>query len=174
MGFGLLLTLSACRSRSGGDDAGRAQSTLDAGRPSPVLAIRIEARLADGGVVRLPLDSSNAAVLPVTQSLDVIANLPPHNFRLRILDEVDRALASDDVPEQSTDGLRYHIALLAPLRSGHRYSVLLDAQSGATFDDGSGQALNEQRLEFRTEGEREKDAPVKRASKRRHRRGDDP
>jgi hypothetical protein len=34
--------------------------------------------------------------------------------------------------------------------------------------------LNEQRLEFRTEGERERDAPAKREVRRRHRRGDSP
>lgn len=143
----------------------------DAGVPRTLL-IQIEVRLADGGVIREPLDSSNGAVLPVTQTLDVTANFPLHNYRLRILDELDRALASDDVPDEAGTGLRYHIALLAPLRAGHRYAVLLDAQSGATLDDGSGVALNEQRLEFSTEGQRDKDAPAKHPSKRRHHRGD--
>lgn len=143
----------------------------DAGAPRTLL-LQIEAKLPDGGVIRESLDSSNGAVLPVTQTLDVTANLPLHNYRLRILDELDRALASDDVPDETGTGLRYHIGLLTPLRPGHRYTVLLDAQSGATLDDGSGVVLNEQRLEFRTEGERERDAPAKRPSKRRHRPGD--
>jgi hypothetical protein len=168
----LLVTASACRSRPSTRDAGVAVQLprFDAGSPH-VLLLVIEATLSDGGVVREPLDTSNSALLPPTQALEVTANLPLHNYRLRILDELDRALASDDTPEETGTGLHYHIALVAPQRSGHRYTVQLDAQSGATFDDGSGVALNEMRLEFRTEGERGKDLPAKRTSKRHHHRG---
>ena len=169
--FALLLALSACQSRPAVHDAGLppSQANRDAGS-TIALELQVEARLPDGGVARASLDSSTVALLPVTQSLDVTASLPLHNYRLRILDELDRALASDDSPEETRGGLRYHIALLAPLRSGHRYTVLLDAQSGATLDNGNGVALNEQRFEVRTEGEREKDAPVKSPAKRHHRR----
>ncbi len=118
----------------------------------------------------MPLDPTTPPVLPVTQSLDITGNFALHNYRLRILDELDRALASDDLAEETQVGLRYHIALLAPLRSGHRYTVLLDAQSGATLDDGNGAPLDEGRFEFRTEGEREKDAPTKGPAKHHHRR----
>jgi len=102
--------------------------------------------------------------------LDFIANLPLRNYRLRIFDEVDRALASDDVPDESPSGLRYHVRLLAPLRAGHHYTVALDSQTGTTLDDGTGSALTEQRFEFHTEGERAKDPPVKRGPSKRHRR----
>jgi hypothetical protein len=165
----VLVAVSACRSRPSAEDAGSMSQppSHDAGAPRTLL-LQIEARLPDGGVIRDSLDSSNGPLLPVTQALDVTANLPLRNYRLRILDELDRGLVSDDVPEETGTGLRYHIGLLTPLRSGHRYTVLLDAQSGATVDDGSGVALNEQRFEFRTEGEREKDTPAKRPSKRRH------
>jgi hypothetical protein len=170
----LLIALSACQPRSGAWDAGQPSlpGNVDAG--SPTLSLQIEVRLADGGMVRAPLDPSMAALLPVTQSLDVTANLSLHNYRLRVLDELDRALASDDVPEETPGGLRYHISFLAPLRSGHRYTVLIDAQSGATLDNGSGMALNEQRFEFHTEGERDKDLPSKPPAKRRHRRTNGP
>jgi hypothetical protein len=171
----LLLALLACQSRPGVHDAGNplASASTDAGS-TLTLELQLEARLADGGVARAPLDSSTVAVLPVTQSLDVTGNLALHNYRLRILDELDRALSSDDVPEETRGGIRYHIALLAPLRSGHRYTVLLDAQSGATLDNGNGVALDEQRFEFRTEGEREKDTPAKRPPKRHHRQSGGP
>jgi hypothetical protein len=171
----LLLALQACQLRPGVHDAGSplASASSDAGS-TRTLELHLEARLSDGGVTRAPLDSSAVAVLPVTQSLDVTGNLALHNYRLRILDELDRALSSDDVPEDTPGGLRYHIALLAPLRSGHRYTVLLDAQSGATLDNGNGVTLDEQRFEFRTEGEREKDAPGKGPPKRHHRRSGGP
>jgi hypothetical protein len=171
----LLLVVPGCRSRPSPVDAGPTTASVPADAGSRVvLELRVEVQLPDGGVAQTLLDASTAAVLPVTRAMDVVVNLPLHNYRLRVLDELDRALASDDVPEEFQGKLRYHIALLAPLRSGHRYTVLLDAQSGATFDDGSGAALNEQRFEFRTEGEREKETPSKHPVKRRHRRDEGP
>ncbi|HMK73642.1 MAG TPA: hypothetical protein VK454_09910, partial [Myxococcaceae bacterium] len=136
----------------------------DASVSSPPVALEIglEIPLPDGGVLRRQLDPSAAVVVPVTRLLELTANLPLRNYRLRLLDELDRALASDDVPEELPSALRYHVTLLAPLRPGHRYAVLLDPQSGATLDDGQGRPLPEQRFEFRTEGERERDPPPKR------------
>ena len=173
LALGLALAMGSGCPRRTLVDAGTASPTafLDAGAPVVSLTLAIELRQPDGGVLRVPLDPSAAALLPVTQVLDFRANLPLHNYRLRIFDEIDRALASDDVPEDVPEGVRYHVRLLAPLRAGHRYTVALDSQSGTTFDDGKGAALNEQRFEFRTEGEREKDAPLKHGSPKRHRRG---
>lgn len=169
-----LAVACGCRPRSEtvAADAGP-PAHADAGGPPVELQLRIEVKLSDGGVVRELLDPAAVILLPVTQALDVTANLPLHNYRLRILDELDRALASDDTPEVMSTGLLYHVAFLSPLRSGHRYTVLLDAQSGASLDDGSGVPVAEKRFDFHTEGEREKEAPGNRsASKRHHRRKD--
>ena len=144
-------------------------ASVDAGPPAVTLTLVIEVQQHDGGVLRLTLDPSAAPLLPATQVLDFVANLPLHNYRLRVFDEIDRALASDDVPEKVPGGMRYHVKLLAPLRAGHRYTVAVDSQTGTTFDDGRGSALNEQRFEFRTEGEREKDTPVKHGPPKRRR-----
>jgi hypothetical protein len=168
------IVASGCRSRSEIVDAGALRQPVRVdGGGALVLQFRIEVQLSDGGVLREPLEPLGGPLLPVTQALDVTANLPLHNYRLRVLDELDRGLASDDIPEETPAGLRYHVVLLAPLRSGHRYTVLLDAQSGATVDDGRGGALNEQRFEFRTEGERERDLPAKKSQSKRHRHRND-
>jgi len=165
-------TGSGCHPRPSAMDAGAALPTsADAGPPAVTLRLAIEVQQTDGGLLRVPLSPSAVPLLPATQQLDVTANLPLHNYRLRILDEIDRALASDDTPEAVPGGLRYHVKLLAPLRAGHRYTVALDSQTGTTLDDGTGSALNEQRFEFHTDGEREKDPPVKRGPPKRHRRG---
>ncbi len=154
-------------------DAGTAvlATPLDGGPPVVTLTLAIEVQQPDGGLLQVLLDPSAVPLLPATQVIDFTANLPLHNYRLRILDEIDRALASDDIPQEVPGGLRYHVKLLAPLRPGHRYSVALDSQTGTTLDDGTGSALNEQRFEFHTDGEREKDVPVKRGPPKRHRRG---
>jgi len=159
---------TACAPKPGPPDAGHGL-LIDAGSPV-VLELQIELRLPDGGTIREVLGPSPGPMVPVTQELFVTANLRLRNYRLRVLDEVDRALASDDIPEGTVAGLRYHISLLSPLRSGHRYTVLLDAQNGTNLEDGTGRTLDELRFDFHTAGEREKDTPVKRkpAKHKRH------
>ena len=142
-------------------------AVIDAG-PRVPLALDLLVDLPDGGTERHALLGLETPVVSPARQLLLESNRPLHNVRIRVLDESDRALESDDVPEESATGLRYHIGLLHPLEPGHRYAVLVDAQSGATFDDGFGKEVPEQRLEFRTGGEREKPKPAPPKRKRRH------
>ena len=148
-------------------DAGATAVVPDAGPVVP-LALDLLLDLPDGGTERHALLGLETPVVSPARQLLVESNRPLHNVRIRVLDESDRALESDDVPEESATGLRYHIGLLRPLEPGHRYAVLVDAQSGATFDDGSGKEVPEQRLEFRTGGERERPKAPAPKRKRRH------
>jgi hypothetical protein len=147
-------------------DAGVIVAVLDAGPTAP-LALDLLVALPDGGTERHALLGLETPVVSPAQRLVLESNRPLHNARVRVMDESDRALESDDVPEESTTVLRYHIDLLRPLEPGHRYAVLVDAQSGATFDDGTGKEVPEQRLEFRTSGERERPRPAPTKRKRR-------
>ena len=149
-------------------DAGVTVAVLDAG-PAVPLTLDLLVALPDGGTERHALLGLETPVVSPVQRLVLESNRPLHNARIRVMDESDRALESDDVPEESTTLLRYRIDLLRPLEAGHRYAVLVDAQSGATFDDGSGKEVPEQRLEFRTSGERERPKPAPPKRKRRHR-----
>jgi hypothetical protein len=136
-------------------DASPVVLVVDAGLRIP-LAIDLVVTLADGGTERHALLGLETPLVSPARQLLVEANQPLHNVRIRVLDESDRAIASDDAPEEMPGALRYRIELLAPLEPGHRYALLVDAQSGATFDDGSGKEVPEQRLEFQTSGERER------------------
>ena len=156
------------RPRPPAPDAGPAAAVVDAGPVVP-LALDLTIALPDGGTERHALLGLETPVVSPSRLLLVESNRPLHNVRIRVLDEQDRALESDDVPEETPGALRYHIDLSKPLEPGHRYAVLVDAQSGATFDDGSGKAVPEQRLEFRTGGERERPKPPPPHRKRRHR-----
>jgi hypothetical protein len=149
-------------------DAGATAAVLDAG-PAVPLALDLLAALPDGGTERHALLGLETPVVSPVRSLVVESNRPLHNARIRVMDESDRALESDDVPEEGMTSLRYRIDLLRPLDPGHRYAVLVDAQSGATFDDGTGKEMPEQRLEFRTSGERERPKPAPPKRKRRNR-----
>ena len=136
-------------------DAGPPLAVVDAG-PLVPLAIDLVVELPDGGSERHALLGLETPVVPPARQLVVESNRALRNARIRVLDESDRALESDDVPEESPSALRYHVDLLKPLEPGHRYAVLVDAQSGATFQDDTGKEVPEQRLEFRTSGERER------------------
>ena len=146
-------------------DAGRA---VDAGPITP-MTLDLVVNVPDGGVERHALLGLETPVVPPARELTVESNRALRNVRIRILDEADRALESDDVPDESGPTFRYHVLLLGPLEAGHRYALLVDAQSGATFQDGAGKEIPEQRLEFRTSGERERPGPApSRKRKRRH------
>jgi hypothetical protein len=164
----LVLAVAGCpRPPPAAPDAGPPVAVMDAGPVVP-LAIDLVIELPDGGTERHALLGLETPVVPPARQLVVESNRALRNVRIRVLDESDRALESDDVPEEKPDALRYHIDLLRPLEAGHRYAVLVDAQSGATFEDGTGKDVPEQRLEFRTSGERERPKPPPTRRKRRH------
>ncbi len=168
--WALALVATGCpRTQPAAPDAGPVAAVVDAG-PTVPLALDLLATLPDGGTERHALLGLETPVVSPSRQLLVESNRPLHNARIRVLDESDRALESDDVPEESPTAFRYHIDLLKPLEPGHRYAVLVDAQSGATFDDGSGKEVPEQRLEFQTSGERErpKPPPPHRKKRRQH------
>lgn len=148
-------------------DVGATVAVVDAGPVVP-LTLDLLVDLPDGGTERHALLGLETPVVSPTRQLLVESNRPLHNVRIRVMDESDRALESNDVPEETSTSLRYHVELLHSLEPGHRYAVLVDAQSGATFDDGSGKEIPEQRLEFRTGGERE--APKKASPGKKRRR----
>ena len=148
-------------------DAGPPVAVVDAG-PAIPLVLDLVVGLPDGGIERYALLALETPVVPPSRQLLVESNKALHNARVRVMDESDRALESDDVPEEGPGSLRYRIDLLRPLEPGHRYAVLVDAQSGATFDDGTGKEIPEQRLEFRTSGDRERPKPPPQRKRRRH------
>jgi hypothetical protein len=145
------------------------QAAFDAGPPPPALEVTLRAKLVDGGVLEVPLDSDRQAELDPAVRLELQANLLLRNPRIRIFDEADRALISDDGLEDSPDGTRYRIDLGAPLKSGHRYAVVIDPETGSELVDQHGRSHPEQRLELRVSGEKEKPPPPPPQRKRRRR-----
>ncbi|HZN91626.1 MAG TPA: hypothetical protein VFB81_02950, partial [Myxococcales bacterium] len=61
---------------------------------------------------------------------------------------------------------RYRIQLPTPLKAGHRYALVLDAQTGSAIADSAGRLYPDQRLEFTIAGAREPDSPPKKKNKR--------
>lgn len=139
----------------------------DAGEPPPPeLVFTLQAPLLDGGTAIVPIGSGTQPELEQASSLEISSNLPVENYRIRVFDEVDRAMVSDDVAEETAAGLRYQIAFPTPLKTGHEYTVIISPQTGPAFTDSLGRTYTELRQTFRIAGEKEKPKPTRRRRRR--------
>jgi hypothetical protein len=137
----------------------------DAGTPASA-----DAGTTDAGVTleTLELRAGERPSLPPVQDLTVLVNRGLRNARIRIFDEADRVMASDETLDAGPASITDQIHFLEPLIAGHRYLLVLDPQDGDQVRDENGQPVAEQRLEFATSGERP--PPVKKAPPRKRRR----
>jgi hypothetical protein len=123
------------------------------------LEVTVLGHIPDGGTVLLELAENERPLVPPLQALELVGNLPLTNYRVRVFDEVDRALVSDDTAESLDGGFRYQIDLPEPLRTGHRYVLSIDAETGNDVEDAWGRHHPEWRRNFQVEGERQRPAP---------------
>lgn len=148
-------------------DAGAPTAVVDAGSPHRELALSLKALLPDGGFAPVELQPHSRPLIDSTRKLELSTNVALRNHRIRIFDEADRVMISDD--QGSDEGTDYQITFHDPLKPGHRYTLVLDAQTGSSFTDDHGNAQSEQRLEFQVSGEKEK-APARKATAKKRRR----
>lgn len=164
-----VLTLCACPKK---DTEHAELPQADAGQlllPPPV-EFTLRYTLPDAGVEAIPVGGSEKPSIDPTQRLELGTTMGLRNFRIRLFDEADRAMISQDSVEEDPAGLRYQIALPQPLKLGHRYALVLDAQTGASVLDTEGRMVPDQRFEFAIAGVKEKAAPPVAKSKRPRRR----
>ena len=172
------LVVAGCPKPSTPDaDAGvlPAESELDAGldaQPAPAASFTLQYERSDaGGLDTIPLvgaDEGRPLIEP-TSTLELRSTLALRNYRVRLFDEVDRAMVSDDAAEESAQGLLYRITLPTPLKTGHKYTLVIDAQSGTSMTDSQGRELPDVRIPFQVSGEKEKPAPPPKKQKQRRR-----
>jgi hypothetical protein len=156
-------------------DAGLPPAELDAGLaeqpPAPASFTLQYARSDAGGMDTIPLVDADEArpLIEPTSTLELRSTVALRNYRVRLFDEVERAMASDDTAEESPQGLLYRISLPAPLKTGHKYTLVIDAQTGTSMTDSQGRELPDVRIPFQVSGEKEKPAPPPKKQKQRRR-----
>ena len=163
----------ACRTRGAPDAGSRlAAPEIDAGVALPSLTLTVRAMMPDGGSVMMAMEPTMAdrTVIDAAVAFEIAANVVLRNYRLRLFDEADRALISDDEARDLPRGTVYRILLPSSLKRGHRYSLLLDAASGAELADVLDRAHGDRRLELLVSGDKEKPAPAKKAKKKHKKR----
>lgn len=144
----------------------------DAG-PGPA-SFTLQYALADAGMESIPLvgEEEGRPLIDPTSTLEVRGTLALRNYRIRLFDEAERAMVSDDTAEESPNGLLYRISLPTPLKSGHKYTLVIDAQTGTSMTDSQGREVPDIRIPFQVSGEKEKPAPPqppkKKQKQRRH------
>jgi hypothetical protein len=142
-------------------DGGVTEAPQDAGPAEPPpAAFTIRYQLNDGGMEAIPLAVDERPTIESTSVIELRSSIGLRNYRIRLFDEVERAMVSDDSAEEASDGVTYRISLPTPLKSGHKYTVVLDAQTGSTMTDALGRELQDLRFEFQIAGEKQKDAPA--------------
>jgi hypothetical protein len=171
----LLLSLIAggCqKDRSSAIDAAAPSVASDAGLnlPPERLVLTLRHQLSDGGAELVSFDGGVWPEIEPTRFLELTTNFSIHNYRIRVFDELDRALVSDDLATEGDNNLQYQIRFPTPLQRGHRYTLLIDAQTGESILDPQGRPQPEQRLEFQVAGPREKAPPPSRVKRRKRRR----
>lgn len=139
-------------------DAG-ATAGADAAPPPLKLEVRYQAPDAGLALIEFAPGGARPSIEPTSQ-LELSTNIGLQNYRVRLFDEIERAMTSDDQMEEPGDAMRYRIQLPAPLRSGHRYALVVDAQTGSAIADSAGRLYPDQRLEFTIAGAREPDPPA--------------
>ncbi len=141
----------------------------DAG-PPPLgeLAIRLAAVLVDGGVVELA-PALGKVELDAARSLELELGAPLTDYRVRLFDWADQIVPSDDTAHAADAGIAYRLVPVQPLRTGRRYSLVIDAQLGPQLTDALGRGYDDVRLELVVRGvlEPEPARPGKKPSKKR-------
>lgn len=174
--FGLLalsasFILAGCPDKqpAGSADGGgpTAEAPPDASTTPPPASFTLRYQLGDAGMEPIPLSVEERPTIEPTSVLELRSSLGLRNYRVRVFDEVDRAMVSDDSVEESADGVVYRITLPTPLKTGHKYTLVLDAQTGTAFTDTQGREIADLRFPFQIAGEKEKPAPPKPEKKKR-------
>ncbi|XXF81405.1 hypothetical protein P2318_17100 [Myxococcaceae bacterium GXIMD 01537] len=177
--FGLLcgaalvpLVLTGCpKPQPSAADAGVAEvPAADAAVAVPLVRFAVQYQAPDAGMVPLELAPDEKPVIEPTSAIELRATPGLRNYRVRLFDETERAMVSDDSADDSPEALVYRINLPAPLKTGHGYTLVVDAQTGTSMTDSQGRDVEDLRAGFKIAGEKEKPPPpAKPASKKRRR-----
>jgi hypothetical protein len=110
-------------------DAGAAAEVVDAGPPlAAALELVVTATSRDGGleVVDEELDAVKALNVWIPAALS--------DYRLRVFDEADRVVPSDDTAKDVDGGIDYAIAFVEPLKAGKTYRLTIESQQAAALE----------------------------------------
>lgn len=153
------LVLTGCPDKPAATtDAGTAEA-VQAPKTPPPTRFSLSYQAPDAGLAEISLAPDEKPLIEATSVLELRSTHALRNYRVRLFDEAERAMVSDDDVEESESGLVYRINLPQPLKTGFEYTLVVDAQTGSAFTDTLGREVEELRTTFQVAGEKEKPAP---------------
>ncbi|NMO13602.1 hypothetical protein HPC49_05700 [Pyxidicoccus fallax] len=164
--FGALVLTGCPDKPAATTDAGAPGTTAQAPTTPPPARFSLSYQAPDAGLAEISLAPDEKPAIEATSVLELRSSIGLRNYRVRLFDEAERAMVSDDDVEESDSGLVYRINLPQPLKTGFEYTLVVDAQTGSAFTDSLGREVEELRTTFQIAGEKEKPAPPPPAKKR--------
>ena len=171
--FGALLISVACSRQ-------RASTTPDAGGPpadastgpiSPAFHLSLRTLDDDGGFSpELAFEPDIRPLVDPVSQLELSTNAPMHDYRIRLFDEAERVVESNDQLTELETGVSYRLSVLEPLKAGRNYALVIDAERGDSIKWADGGNAPDQRLEFQVSGAKAPLAPTLQPAKRRRHR----
>jgi hypothetical protein len=166
------LVLAGCpkKDQPTSPDGGLVEAPAPDAGAQPLVTFDLQYQASDAGMAPLTLAPGEKPVIEPASAIELRAKPGLRNYRVRLFDEAERAMVTDDVADDSPEQLVYRINLPTPLKSGHEYTLVVDAQTGTSMTDAQGRDVEDLRAEFRIAGEKEKPPPpVKQTDKKRRR-----
>jgi hypothetical protein len=151
-------------------DAGLSEAPATDAGTQPLVTFDLQYQAPDAGMAPLAVAPGELPVIEPTSTLELRSTPGLRNYRVRLFDEAERAMVTDDVADDSPERLVYRINLPTALKSGHKYTLVVDAQTGTSMTDAHGREVEELRAEFKIAGEKEKPPPPAQQNGKKRRR----
>jgi hypothetical protein len=132
-------------------DAGPAGPQEDGGALAQALSATVRALCDDAEPRALVRGGANEEIALQSRFEVELPRLA--DFRVRLLDEADRAVASTD-RAQIAERSRYQLVPSEPLTPGSRYALVIDGLRADLATDDRGRAFERLRVELKTRGEK--------------------
>lgn len=161
------LVLTGCPDKPAATADAGTVAAVQAPTTPPPARFSLSYQAPDAGLVEISLAPDDKPLIEATSALELRSSIGLRNYRVRLFDEAERAMVSDDDVEESDAGVVYRINLPQPLKTGFEYTLVVDAQTGSGFTDTLGRDVEELRTTFQVAGEKEKPAPPPPPAKKR-------
>jgi len=135
-----------------------AQPAVPTPRQKPELLFSLRIHESSGAISELRLQPEAEFEIEPSQRIEVLANQPLVDFRVRLMDAQERVLPSDEEIVSDAHGTSVNIQLLSPLKPANSLILLVDSQL-AHLSNNQGDTYDDFRISLKVRGEPEKPAP---------------
>jgi len=135
------------------------KAEVPAPRQKPELLFSLRIHESSGAISELSLASEAEFEIEPAQRIEVLANQPLADFRVRLMDAQERVLPSDEEISLDANGTLVNIQLLSPLKPANSLVLLVDSQLAPRISNQQADTYDDFRVSLKVRGEPEKAEP---------------